>query len=179
MTNARTYVVVAATGLAVTAVSRPAAAIEPGEVPQTKSSIFIGSSADVPGPGIYMFDRAFTYQAHLVGLGAPHNNGFPNQTHVGVTDQVSSDTSSAAYHFANGGRFSDFAVGGLVAYDFGPATLSLVATDEVYAHTTGGTPGAGNVITPQGWTVFGEVSYKLCCFEEEAPVAPNKPMVYK
>jgi hypothetical protein len=331
MTNARTYVVVAATGLAVTAVSRPAAAIEPGEVSQTKSGIFIGSSADVPGPGVYMFDKAFTYQADVVGLGAPHNNGFPNQTHVGVaanvvgflinpgwsilggrytaviaqpfimqqisppvnladggvhntffipgqvswnfgngfyaqvglgiyapdgtisgpkginnvgapywtfqpqvalsyakdgwnltanmyeefntkntvsgytsgdifhtdftatkkfgrwslgpvaylTDQVSSDTSSAAYHFVNGGRFSDFAVGGLVAYDFGPATLSLVATDEVYAHTTGGTPGVGNVITPQGWTVFGEVSYKLCCFEEEAPVAPKKPLVYK
>ena len=116
MTNARTYVVVAATGLAVTTV---------------------------------------------------------------LTDQVSSDTSSAAYHFVDGGRFSDFAVGGLVAYDFGPATLSLVATDEVYAHTTGGTPGVGNVTTPQGWTVFGEVSYKLCCFEEEAPVAPKKPMVYK
>jgi hypothetical protein len=331
MTNARTYVVVAATGLAVTAVTRPATAIEPGEVPQTKSGIFIGSSADVPGPGIYMFDKVFTYQAQLVGLGAPHNNGFPNQTNVGVaanvvgflinpgwsilggrytavvaqpvimqqvsppvnladgglhntffipgqiswnfgngfyaqvglgiyapdgtisgpkginnvgapywtfqpqvalsyakdgwnltanmyqefntkntvsgytsgdifhtdftatkkfgrwsigpvaylTDQVSSDTSSAAYNFVNGGRFSDFAVGGLVAYDFGPATLSLVATDEVYAHTTGGTPGVGNVITPQGWTIFGEVSYKLCCFEEEAPVAPKKPMVYK
>src|SRR5262252_5036359 len=88
MTNARTYVVVAATGLAVTAAPRPAAAIEPGEVPQTKSSIFIGSSADVPGPGIYMFDKAFTYQAHLVGLGAPHNNGFPNQTNVGVAANV-------------------------------------------------------------------------------------------
>jgi len=96
-----------------------------------------------------------------------------------LTDQVSSDTSSAAYNFVNGGKFSDFAVGGLVAYDFGPATLSLVATDEVYAHTTGGTPGVGNVITPQGWPVFGEVSYKLCCFEEEALAAPKKPMVYK
>jgi hypothetical protein len=331
MTNARTYVVVAATGLAVTVASRPAAAIEPGEVPQTKSGLFIGSSADVPGPGIYMFDKAFTYQADIVGLGAPHNNGFPNQTHVGVaagvvgflinpgwsifggrytaviaqpvimqqisppvnvadgglhntffipgqlswnlgngfyaqvglgmyapdgtisgpkginnvgapywtfqpqvalsyakdgwnltanmyqefntkntvsgytsgdifhtdftatkkfgrwsfgpvaylTDQVSSDTSSAAYNFVNGGRFSDFAVGALVAYDFGPATLSLVGTDEVYAHTSGGTPGAGNVITPQGWTIIGEVSYKLCCFDEEAPAAPKKPLVYK
>ena len=331
MANARTCVAVVATGLAVTAVSRPAAAIEPGEIPQTKSGVFIGSSADVPGPGIYMFDKAFTYQATVVGMGAPHNNGFPNQTHVGVaadivgflinpgwsifggtytaviaqpaimqqitppvnladgglhntffipgqiswnlgngfyaqvglgiyapdgtisgpkginnvgapywtfqpqvalsyakdgwnltanmytefntkntvsgytsgdifhtdftatkkfgrwsigpvaylTDQVSSDTSSAAYNFVNGGRFSDFAVGGLVAYDFGPATLSLVGTDEVYAHTTGGTPGAGNVITPQGWTIFGEVSYKLCCFDEAPPVAPKKPLVYK
>ena len=95
-----------------------------------------------------------------------------------LTDQVSSDTSSAAYNFVNGGRFSDFAVGGLVAYDFGPATLSLVGTDEVYAHASGGTPGAGNVITPQGWTIFGEISYKLCCFEE-APVAPKNPLVYK
>ena len=96
-----------------------------------------------------------------------------------LTDQVSSDTSSAAYNFVNGGRFSDFAVGGLVAYDFGPATLSLVGTDEVYAHASGGTPGAGNVITPQGWTIFGEISYKLCCFEEAPPVAPKNPLVYK
>ena len=331
MANARTCVAVVAAGLAATAVFRPAWAIEPGEIPQTKSGLFIGSSADVPGPGIYMFDKAFTYQATVVGMGAPHNNGFPNQTHVGVaaaivgflinpgwsifggtytavvaqpavmqqitppvnladgglhntffipgqiswnlgngfyaqvglgmyapdgtisgpkginnvgapywtfqpqvalsyakdgwnltanmytefntkntvsgytsgdifhtdftatkkfgrwsigpvaylTDQVSSDTSSAAYKFVNGGRFSDFAVGALVAYDFGPATVSLVGTDEVYAHTTGGTPGAGNVITPQGWTIFGELSYKLCCFDEAPPVAPKNPLVYK
>jgi hypothetical protein len=65
MANARTCVAVVATGLAMTAVSRPAAAIEPGEVPQTKSGLFIGSSADVPRPGIYMFDRAITYQPLL------------------------------------------------------------------------------------------------------------------
>ena len=88
MVNARTCVAVVATGLAVTAGSRPAAAIEPGEIPQTKSGVFIGSSADVPGPGIYMFDKAFTYQATVVGMGAPHNNGFPNQTHVGVAADI-------------------------------------------------------------------------------------------
>jgi hypothetical protein len=35
-----------------------------------------------------MFDKAFTYQATIVGMGAPHNNGFPNQTHLGVAADI-------------------------------------------------------------------------------------------
>lgn len=36
---------------------------------QTKAGVFIGSSAGVPPPGIYMFNQVFTYQANLAGPG--------------------------------------------------------------------------------------------------------------
>ena len=44
---------------------------------QTKPGAFIGASAGVPPPGIYMFNQVFTYQANLAGPGtaaltAPH-----------------------------------------------------------------------------------------------------------
>jgi hypothetical protein len=35
----------------------------------TKPGVFIGSSAGVPSPGIYMFDQVFTYQANFTGPG--------------------------------------------------------------------------------------------------------------
>jgi hypothetical protein len=46
---------------------------------QTKPGVFIGASAGVPPPGIYMFNQVFTYQAHLVGPGTASLN--PAGTH--------------------------------------------------------------------------------------------------
>ncbi len=57
----------AAAGLAAFAFSAPANAIEGGVLPQTKAGLFIGSSAGVPPPGIYMFNQVFTYQANITG----------------------------------------------------------------------------------------------------------------
>jgi hypothetical protein len=56
----------AAAGVAALAYS-PANAIEAGVNPQQKGGIFIGSSAGVPPPGIYMFNQVFTYQANIAG----------------------------------------------------------------------------------------------------------------
>jgi len=93
------------------------------------------------------------------------------------TDQVTSDTTSPMAPI-NGGRFADFAIGGLLGYDFGPAAANVVVTDEVYAKTMGGSPGVGNTFTEQGFKVFGELSYKLYDLGE-APDTSKRPMVYK
>ena len=59
----------AAAGLAAFAFS-PANAYEGGYAGwQTKPGAFIGSSAGVPPPGIYMFNQVFTYQTNLTGPG--------------------------------------------------------------------------------------------------------------
>jgi hypothetical protein len=63
----------AAAGIAALAVS-PAFANE-GAGAQTKAGAFIGSSAGVPPPGIYMFNQVFTYQANVAG---PGNGGKTN-----------------------------------------------------------------------------------------------------
>jgi hypothetical protein len=63
----------AAAGIAAVAFSPAAYANEGGSEP-TKPGAFIGSSAGVPPPGIYMFNQVFTYQANLVGPGTAGNN---------------------------------------------------------------------------------------------------------
>ena len=58
--------------------------------------------------------------------------------------QVTNDTSSAFYGNAiNANRYDVWAVGGLVAYDFGPVQLNVRALNEVPSKTSGGTPVAG------------------------------------
>src|SRR6202051_882656 len=73
----------AAAGLAAFALS-PANAFEGGYAGwQTKPGAFIGSSAGVPPPGIYMFNQIFTYQSNLAG---PVTNAVG--THNGVIAAV-------------------------------------------------------------------------------------------
>jgi hypothetical protein len=72
-----------AAGIAALAIS-PASANE-GFGPQTKAGAFIGASAGVPPPGIYMFNQVFTYQANLVGPGLPNGGTNP---HVGLHANV-------------------------------------------------------------------------------------------
>jgi hypothetical protein len=73
----------AAAGLAAFAFS-PANAYEGGYPGwQTKPGAFIGSSAGVPPPGIYMFNQVFTYQTNLTG---PGTSAIGN--HVGVQAAV-------------------------------------------------------------------------------------------
>ena len=64
----------------------PASAIEAFVNPQQKPGIFIGASAGVPPPGIYMFNQVFTYQANLRGPGL---TALGNNTHIG--DQAAVD----------------------------------------------------------------------------------------
>jgi hypothetical protein len=73
-------------------------------------------------------------------------------------------------------RYQLFALGGLVEYNFGPASLSVWATQEVIARASGGTipPGivAATAVDPsnitKGMTVFATLSYRLWAPEEPA-----------
>jgi hypothetical protein len=74
----------AAAGVAAFAFS-PANAYEGGAA-QTKAGSFIGASAGMPPPGIYMFNQVFTYQSNLVGPGV--NSALGGNTRVGVQAAV-------------------------------------------------------------------------------------------
>jgi len=100
--------------------------------------------------------------------------------------QVSNDSCSsvgcqAAYGVTPGtvaaltnNRFNVWAVGALVAYDFGPAALSVWATQEVSAKASNAAAlaatGADPSTVSQGMTVFATLSYRLWGPDEAQPV---------
>jgi hypothetical protein len=69
-------------------------------------------------------------------------------------------------------RFNVWAVGGLVEYNFGPASLSVWATQEVSAKASNAAAssviGADPSLITQGMTVFATLSYRLWAPEEPA-----------
>jgi hypothetical protein len=71
-------------------------------------------------------------------------------------------------------RSNVWAVGGLVAYDFGPAALSVWATQEVSAKASNAAAlalaGADSSTVAQGMTVFATLSYRLWGPDEAQPV---------
>jgi hypothetical protein len=77
---------------------------------------------------------------------------------------------------ANAQRFHVFAVGGLVEYNFGPASFSVWATQDVLAKASNVNPtttalfGGDTSFTARGMTVLGTLSYRLW-----APEEPAKP----
>ena len=95
--------------------------------------------------------------------------------------QVSDDSCSGpscAYAtgiLGNVQRYNIWAVGGLVGYNFGPAAVSVWATQEVSANAHGApaVAGADPSLVPQGLTVFGTLSYRLWGPDEET-AAPAK-----
>ncbi|MEW6639528.1 MAG: transporter [Pseudomonadota bacterium] len=96
--------------------------------------------------------------------------------------QVSNDKSSAFYNGAvNVNRYNIWAVGGLVAYNFGPATLTVWALDEVSSRASGGTPNAAGdtASITKGWTAFASLSYRLWAPDEPAPPVTKRPAFYK
>ena len=74
-------------------------------------------------------------------------------------------------------RYNVWAVGGLVAYDFGPAALSVWATQEVSAKASNASfaAAADPSAVAQGMTVFATLSYRLWGPEE----APKPVMFHK
>jgi hypothetical protein len=80
----------------------------------------------------------------------------------------------------NASRFHTFAVGGLVEYNFGPASLSVWATQDVIAKASNVNPitqavfGGDTSLAVQGLTVFATLSYRLW-----APEEPQKPAMYR
>jgi len=99
--------------------------------------------------------------------------------------QVSSDScpaSCVAFYganqtLANAQRSDIWAVGGLLGYDFGPASVSIWATQEVSAKASNAAAvaatGADPSLAVQGTTVFATLSYRLW-----APDEPAKPAMF-
>ena len=75
----------------------------------------------------------------------------------------------------NASRFHIFALGGLVEYNFGPASFSVWATQEITAKASNAAvPAAADAsLITQGMTVFATLSYRLW-----APEEPAKPTLY-
>jgi hypothetical protein len=98
-------------------------------------------------------------------------------------DKCSDITCLTAHPFGTLGNtqnFQLFAIGGLVEYNFGPASLSLWATQEVYSKASGAgvlpiVPTADLSNTTKGMTVFATLSYRLWAPEEPA----KAPMLHK
>jgi hypothetical protein len=95
--------------------------------------------------------------------------------------QISDDSCSATCGYATGTllnpqRFDIWAVGGLVGYNFGPAALSVWATQEVSAKASNpaavAATGTDFSLVHQGMTVFATLSYRLWGPDEAAGAKP-------
>jgi hypothetical protein len=77
---------ISAAGVAAIAICSPANAYEFGYSgsAQKPGVTLGGGSAGVPPPGLYMFNQAFTYQANIVGPGAPNVGGSSTPVHAAV-----------------------------------------------------------------------------------------------
>jgi len=94
--------------------------------------------------------------------------------------QITNDRSSAFYNnLMQNGRYDIWAAGGLIGYDFGPASVSLWGAQEVYSRASGGAAvGPFNTAaSTKGFTLFGQLSYRIWGPEQEA--APKRPMFHK
>ncbi|MDR3464317.1 MAG: transporter [Xanthobacteraceae bacterium] len=93
--------------------------------------------------------------------------------------QVTNDSNPlGAYGGGLNNKFNIWAVGGLLAYNFGPASLSVWAADEVSVTTSGGTPNFAGVGTiTRGWTAFATLSYQV--WSPSAPAPKVSSMVTK
>ncbi len=80
--NTNSKALLAAAGIAAVAFSPAFANEGPGAA--TKPGAFIGASAGVPPPGIYMFNQVFTYQANLTGPGTGGKNNIGVHANVDV-----------------------------------------------------------------------------------------------
>jgi hypothetical protein len=100
-----------------------------------------------------------------------------------VSDDTCSSVTCLGFYGAGVGpslnqRYDVWAVGGLIAYDFGPAALSLWATQEVSAKASNAAlaaAGADPSTVAQGMTVFATLSYRIWAPEE----APKPVMFHK
>jgi hypothetical protein len=99
-----------------------------------------------------------------------------------VTDDKCSSITCLLLHplgtFGNTQRFQLAAVGGLIEYNFGPASLSFWATQEVFAKASGAVPAPlfdDLSTTTRGSTLFATLSYRIWAPEEP----PKAPMIHK
>jgi hypothetical protein len=103
----------AAAGVAAFALS-PANAFEGGVTWQQKPGVFIGASAGVPPPGIYMFDQVFTYQTNLAG---------PATSVVGTKNGVQAAVDVQGFLFVPGWTFLGATYDAVIAQPFGMVSV--------------------------------------------------------
>jgi hypothetical protein len=94
-----------------------------------------------------------------------------------VTNDTCSDATCLTAHptgtLGNAQRYQIWAVGGLVGYDFGPANVSVWATQDVSAKASNAAAaalGSDDSLISRGTTVFATVGFRI--WAPEAPVAP-------
>jgi len=75
----------------------------------------------------------------------------------------------------NAQRFENWAVGGLIEYNFGPATASVWVTQEINSKASNSAALVDTSLIPGGMTVFGTLSYALW----NPPAPPTAPMIHK
>lgn len=166
--NMNSKALLAAAGIAAFAFS-PAFANE-GPGASTKAGAFIGASAGVPPPGIYMFNQVITYQTNLTGPGTggqtnigAHINfdiqGFlfvPGWTFLGATYdavivQPFADVSvGAPANVQSSGMYNTYIVPGELSWKLGNSGFALKTGLGIYVPdgTKTGTDGLGNVGNP-------------------------------
>jgi len=94
--------------------------------------------------------------------------------------QVTPDTVSVGDPI-NHGTWATFAAGGLLGYDFGPASLMVWGTDEVWSRASGGaTPHVvGDTATMlHAFTILAKLSFKVWEPEDQA-ASTKRPSIYK
>lgn len=165
----------AAAGVAAFAIS-PASATE-GGLAATPPGAFIGASAGVPPPGIYMFNQVFTVQTNLTGPGnalinptgtktgvqaAVDVQGFlfvPGWTFLGATyDAVIvvpwvMDSVGSPVNFQASGMFNTYIVPVELSWKLGPSGFAVKTGLGIYLPdgSSGGFNGLGIVANPY-WT---------------------------
>lgn len=97
--------------------------------------------------------------------------------------QVTKDKSSAFYGGAiNVNKYDIWAAGGLVAYNFGPAALTVWATHEFSSNASGGTagpPGIDTASITKGYSVFANLSFRLWAPDAPPAAPPRRPLITK
>ena len=93
--------------------------------------------------------------------------------------QVSDDQSSPFYknRIQRANRYDRVAVGGLLAYDFGPATLTVWGVQQVYSAASGATNGGPVDLAsvPHGFSVSASVSYRLWAPDQDKSAPIKRP----
>jgi hypothetical protein len=109
----------AAAGVAAFAFS-PANAYEGGVQWQQKPGVFIGASAGVPPPGIYMFDQVFTYQTNVSG---------PVTNAIGTHNGVQAAVDIQGFVFVPGWTFLGATYDAVLAQPFGMVSVGRPLSD--------------------------------------------------
>jgi len=120
------------------------------------------------------FTATKTIGKWTIGPVAYYYGQVSNDSCSSITCQATYGVGPASVAALTNNRFNVWAVGGLVAYDFGPAALSVWATQEVSAKASNAAAlaatGADPSLVSQGMTVFATLSYRIWAPDEAQPV---------